>query len=161
MMETNLHCRQSRLPPSLQQSTTVNRESTQKKEKHRCTLSGNRFWIFFGLHWKFLLKPLVYHHRYLKKQIQKYLDHGPGQNWPLTARSGAWPRRVPGNEFLAMLLIQNLLGMMKVVVVSCYRMSMTIWVRSSSLKLQGLGPDQGESQGMSFWQCCWYKICWG
>ena len=25
------------------------------------------------------------------------------------------------------------------------------------LGLQGLGPDQGESQAMSFWQCCWNK----
>ena len=44
-----------------------------------------------------------------------------------------------------MLLKQKLLGMMKVVVLSCFRMSMTIWVRSRRLGLHGLGPDQGKS----------------
>ena len=39
---------------------------------------------------------------------------------------------------------------MKVVVLSCFPMSMTNWVRSGRLGLQGLGPDQGESKECLF-----------
>jgi len=43
---------------------------------------------------------------------------------------------------------------------SCFRMSITIWVMSSHLGLQGLGPDQGESQGRTVWQCCKKESGW-
>ena len=49
---------------------------------------------------------------------------------------------------------------MKTVILSCFQMSMTIWVRSSRLGVQFLGPDLGESQGMTFWQCCSNKSGW-
>ena len=88
-------------------------------------------------------------------------DHLGEVQAPRTPRSGTWSRGVPGIDFLAMLLKEKLLGMIKVVVLSFFRTSMAIWVRSSHLGLQGLGPDQGESQGLTFWQCCWNKSCWG
>ena len=81
-------------------------------------------------------------------------DHLGEVQPPRTARSRTRPRGAPGNDFLAMLFKQKLLGMMKVVVLSCFGMSMNIWVRSRRLELQSLGPDQGESQEMTFWQCC-------
>ncbi len=46
-----------------------------------------------------------------------------------------------------------MLGMIKVLVLNGFRMSMAIWVRFRHLGLQGLGPDQGESHEMDMWKC--------
>ena len=49
---------------------------------------------------------------------------------------GHWQQGVPGNDFLAILLKQKLFGMMKIVISSCFRMSMTIWVKSRASETQ-------------------------
>ena len=81
-------------------------------------------------------------------------DHLGEVQPPPTPRSGTGPRGVPWNDFLAMLLKQKLLGLVKVVILSCFRMYRTIWVKSRPFGLQGLGPDKGGSQGIVFWECC-------
>ena len=50
-----------------------------------------------------------------------------------------------------MLLKQKLLGIIKVVVLSCFRMSMTIWVRYRALDTQEWGIDPRVSKGINFW----------
>ena len=47
-----------------------------------------------------------------------------------------WPWSVPGNDFFAMLLKQKLLGMMKIVIISCLQISMTSWVKSRAWDTQ-------------------------
>ena len=64
-------------------------------------------------------------------------DHLGEVQAPQLARSGTRPRGVPGNDFLAMLLEQKLLGMSKAVVLSCFWISMTIWVKSRRLTRSG------------------------
>ena len=54
-------------------------------------------------------------------------DHLGEVQVPRTARSGTWPRGFPGNYFLAMLLKQKLLGMIKVVVFSCFGQPWAEW----------------------------------
>jgi hypothetical protein len=75
-------------------------------------------------------------------------DHLGEVHGPRTPRSRTWPRGVPGNDILAMLLKQKLLGTIKTVILSYFGTAMTIWVKSMDLWLHGVGPDQGVSQRM-------------
>jgi len=83
--------------------------------------------------------------------MQNVHDYLGKVHQPWTPRSGTGAKEAPGTDFLEMLLKQKLLEMTKSVIKSCFRISMNNWVRFRHLRVQGLGPDQGESEGMTFW----------
>ena len=76
---------------------------------------------------------------------------------------GHWPQGVPGNDFLAILLKHKLLGMMKIVISSCFWMSM-MDVHKHLCKVQSLIQPGVEHwplgvPGINFWQFCVNKSC--
>ena len=72
---------------------------------------------------------------------------------------GHSPRVVQGNDILSILLKQKLLVMIKIVILSCFQMSMTILEMSRASDNKEKGIDPQESQGMTFWQFCCNTSC--